>query len=161
MSTMGTAPDQPPKSEQDGVWTIPTPQPAGPAEVRGRAAVSQALPEKLVEFGHASVVGLVAGQQVSEVTATGDSAATNPWEFASLEERQFVSVMRSVRSLGAPLRPQMCQPGEHASSGESQSPKSVLSPMFGHPHHLPFRALRKSPELGALLKLSEHPAMSG
>ena len=93
---MGTAPDQPPKSEQDGVWTIPTPQPAGPAEVRGRAAVSQALPEKLVEFGHASVVGLVAGQQVSEVTATGDSAATNPWEFASVEERQFVSVMRSV-----------------------------------------------------------------
>ena len=157
-STTGTAPAQPVpvKSEQEEVWTALTPQATGDAVVT-RPAVSHVLPEKLVSFGHARVAGLVAGQHVAEVMSIGDSAATKPWLFASFEEMQSSNTMRSVRSLGAPFRPQMCQPGEQASSAASQLPKSF--PLSVYPHHLPVRVLRKSPELVAVLMDIAHPAM--
>lgn len=78
---------------------------------------------------------------------------------ASLAERQSVKVIRSVRSLGAPLLPQMCQPGEQASSGASQVPR--FRPPYGFPHHLPVRVLRKFPELAAEVLFQAQPAMSG
>ena len=124
-----------------------------------RLAVSHVLPEKLVSFGHAKVAGLVAGQHVAEVMSMGDSAATKPWLFASFEEMQSSNTMRSVRSLGAPFRPQMCQPGEQASSAASQLPKSF--PLSVYPHHLPVRVLRRSPELVAVLADIAHPAIVG
>ena len=123
------------------------------------SASPHALASNTESVGQAKLVGLLAGQQVAEVGSIGDSAARKSVPFASLEERQSPNRMRSVRSFGAPLRPQMCQPGEQASSSASQLPKSL--PSNGHPHHLPVRVFRKSPELAAELEPDAHPAMSG